>query len=40
MRVLPRILKPLFTFLYLLTSTDILIKNKGVQYNLPKHCHY
>ena len=34
---LPRILKPLFTLLYQLTSTGILIKNNVVQYNLPKH---
>ena len=34
---LPCILKPLFTSLYLLTSTGILIKNNVVQYNLPKH---
>ena len=34
---LPRILKPSFTSLYLLTSTGILIKNNVVQYNLLKH---
>ena len=34
---LPRILKPSFTSLYLLTSTGILIKNNVLQYNLPKH---
>ena len=33
---LPRILKPLFTSLYLLTFTDQLIKD-NVQYNLLKH---
>ena len=34
---LPHILNTLLTSLYLLTSTGILINNKVVQYNLPKH---
>ena len=34
---LPRILKPSFTSLYIITYTGILIKNNSVQYNLPKH---
>ena len=34
---LPRIMKPSLTSLYSLSSTGILINNKIVQYNLPKH---
>ena len=34
---LPRIMRPSLTSLYLLSSTGILINNKIVQYNLPKH---
>ena len=34
---LPRIIKPSKTSLYLVTSTGISIKNKVVQYILPKH---
>ena len=34
---LPRIIKPSFNSLHLLTSTGILIKSNVVQYNLPKH---